>query len=66
LDHAKKYCPQLLEKWHARGNYNHNPNHNVQKITTEKQNEVPRIEVVTCKGDRTWDDTMNRGKKVEK
>jgi hypothetical protein len=48
LDHATKYCPQLVVKWKARGNQNQNPNQNVQKISAEKHNEGPRITVVTC------------------
>jgi hypothetical protein len=32
-----------------------------RKISAEKQNEGPRIEIVTRRGDRTWDDIMNQG-----
>ena len=57
-----KCCPQPLVKWQTRRNQNQNPNKNVKKILAEKHNEGPRIEVVTCIGDRKWDDVINRRK----
>jgi hypothetical protein len=60
-----EYCPQLLVKWYARGNPNHNPNQNVHKISAEKHNEGPRITIVMCKGARTRDDATNGGRHDE-
>jgi hypothetical protein len=63
LDHATKYFPLLVVKWKARGNRNHNPNQNVQKISAEKCNEGSRIAVVMHGGSRTRTDVVNEGKK---
>jgi hypothetical protein len=53
-------------KWQARGNQNQNPNQNLQKISVEKCNEGPIIEVVRRRGSRTRVDVENRGKQAEK
>jgi hypothetical protein len=37
----------------------------VQKISAEKRNEGPRIEIVTCRGARKNVDMMNGGKKMK-
>jgi hypothetical protein len=65
LDHATEDCPQLVAKWKARGNHNHNRNQNVQKISSKKCNEGPRITVVTRGGARTRVDMMNGGKQTK-
>jgi hypothetical protein len=41
-------------------------NHNVHKISAEKDNEGPRITTVTRGGYRKGDDPTNGGRKVEK
>jgi hypothetical protein len=71
LDHATKYCPQLIEKWQVRGNQNQhqtqhqNQNQNLQMIVVEEHDDQPRITVVTCGGMRTRPDVTEKGKGVE-
>jgi hypothetical protein len=52
-------------KWEARGNHNHKPNQNVQKISTKIRDEGPKIEAVTCRGSRAGIDARVGGRMVE-
>jgi hypothetical protein len=61
LDHETQDYPRLLLKWKVRGNWNQNPNHNIQKISSEERNEGPRIAVVMHEGDRIGVDVTNEG-----
>jgi hypothetical protein len=65
LEHATKDCPQLLEKWQARGNQNQNLNQNVQNISTEIHDEGPKIVVVTHRGAKTGIDTTSGRRQAE-
>jgi hypothetical protein len=66
-DHVtKRIVLNYLRNGKERGNQNHNPNQNVQNISTKNCNEGPRIAVVKCEGTRKGVDAMNGGKKEEK
>jgi hypothetical protein len=66
LDHSIQDYPQLVVKWHVRGNKNLNTNQNVQMILVERPNEGPREFVVTHRGARIGIDRIDEGKWMEK
>jgi hypothetical protein len=68
LEHATKYCLQLIVKWKERGkqNLNQNQNLNIQMIATEEHDDHPRIEIVMCGRTRIGVDAMENEKGMEK
>jgi hypothetical protein len=59
--------PQLVAKWQARGNPNHNQhqNQNVWMISVERHGEGPKIAVVAHGGARTGIDMETQGNQME-
>jgi len=55
LDHVKKDCPTLIEKWKEKRNKN------VHVIVVEEHNEKPNIEEVTRGGSRNRENVTNQG-----
>jgi hypothetical protein len=65
MDHSTKYCPQLVVRWHGRGNPKMNHNQNVNMVSFERSNEGPKVEFFTHGGARTWNDMMNQGNNLK-
>jgi len=59
LDHATKYCPQLIVKWQEKRNLN------LQMTTAKERDELLNIETVMCGGERTRVDVTYQGKRTE-